>query len=174
MIMNVGPKRANERRGSLTTNGIPLDGEWQFSLDPGDRGRREQWFKQRSFFSRIKVPGCWQAQGFGGVFKHPIAQIGHPALQVERTGYQGTAWYRKTFRVPESWHKRRAWLTFGGVHPRAEFWCNARYLGQDPGGLLEFKFDVTRQIRRGTDNVITVRVFENARDWATACKGGGI
>ncbi len=152
---------------------VRLDGRWQFALDPDDRGRRERWFARRAFPHPIRVPGAWQAQGFGGAYRHAIAQVGHPALQVERTGYRGTAWYRTEFTLPDAWRGRRVWLTVGGVHPRAEFWCNGRLLGTDPGGLLEFRFDLTPCLRRaGRPNALAVRIFEHGRDWSKAAEGG--
>ncbi len=151
---------------------ISLDGEWNFSLDRDDRGLSEEWFKKGSFPDRAIVPGSWQAQGFGGELKHLVTQLGHPALQVERHGYLGTAWYSRAFRAPEKRKGQRVWIRIGGVHPRAEFWCNGRYLGKDPGGFLEFKYDITEKLHTGGDNVITARVFENNRDWNLAIEGG--
>ena len=46
---------------------ISLAGEWNFRLDPRDQGVKEQWFDDRGTLTdKIKVPGCWQGQGFGG------------------------------------------------------------------------------------------------------------
>ncbi len=154
-------------------NNISLDGNWEFQLDPEDAGRRERWWHRDGLADRIKVPGCWQAQGFGWAMKHTISQMGHPALQVERHGYRDAAWYRKVFRLPAEWRDRRIRLHFGGVHPRAEFWCNGHYLGRDPGGLLEFDFDITRAVRRRAENALTVRVAEHrGGDWIAAFDGG--
>src|ERR1700693_1164011 len=71
---------------------MDLNGAWQFRLDPGGVGQREQWYgSQVEFPDSIQVPGCWQAQGFGepsGILRHQ---------------YAGTAWYRKQVSIPESW-----------------------------------------------------------------------
>src|SRR5689334_17025107 len=43
---------------------LPIDGEWQFRLDPDDAGERERWFTQ-DLPDRLKLPGSLQEQGFG-------------------------------------------------------------------------------------------------------------
>ena len=64
---------------------IDLNGAWQFRLDPGVVGEREQWYAAPvAFPDSIQVPGCWQAQGFG----KPSGILGHQ--------FAGTAWYRKS------------------------------------------------------------------------------
>lgn len=46
---------------------LSLDGEWEFQLDPKEEGLAQQWFRpEKSLSSKIRVPGCWQAQGIGG------------------------------------------------------------------------------------------------------------
>src|ERR1051325_5334296 len=43
---------------------IDLSGEWEFRMDPEDRGRAEKWFEPGTAFDRkILVPGAWNAQG---------------------------------------------------------------------------------------------------------------
>lgn len=161
-----------ENRRPPANDRLSLDGGWQFALDPADRGRGRNWFARRTLPARIRVPGSWQAQGFGGEYRHIISQTAHPPVQVERHGYRGTAWYAKTFCLPPGWQGRRIWLLCGGVQPRAEFWCDGRYLGQDPGGLLEFKFDLTPHLRRAAEHCLVARVFEDGRRWDMACEGG--
>lgn len=152
---------------------LSLNGAWQFELDPRDEGKRRQWQNRKSLPDEIRVPGSLQAQGFGGYHPHSISQMGHPTLQVERTAYLGTAWYRKSFTVPADWRGKRIWLKFGGVHQRAEFWVNGHYLGADPGGLLAFKWDITPLLQRDAENAVVVRVFEGNRvNWDVAINGG--
>lgn len=52
---------ANEVR-----EGINLSGEWEFQMDPCDKGVTEKWYEQKvSFDRKITVPGAWNAQGIG-------------------------------------------------------------------------------------------------------------
>ena len=75
---------------------ISLDGEWQFRMDPQREGEAGKWFDLGGDFpDRIKVPGNWQAQGFG----EPVRLV--------RNNYQGLAWYRRTIEVPNGWKGQR-------------------------------------------------------------------
>ena len=93
------------------------------------------------------------------------------------TGYLpgGTAWYRKTFSVPECYLGRRAMLTFDGVYKNSQVWFNGYYLGRRPYGYTTFSYDVTPFLETGDiNNVVAVRVqHEDVADsrWFT---GSGI
>ena len=64
---------------------LSLDGVWQFRIDPNDEGTSAGWFNADvPFPETIRVPGNWQAQGFG----EPRNHLSHD--------YQGKAWYRRT------------------------------------------------------------------------------
>ena len=98
-----------------------LDGRWLFRLDPEDRGRGEHWFRRADALTdAIRVPGCWQGQGFGHKGTDTPWDFRLPA-RVFRATYEGTAWYGKRFRVPAEWNGCRIWLNFGGVHPAPRY-----------------------------------------------------
>jgi beta-galactosidase len=149
-------RHAQERR-------LSLDGEWQFRLDPDDCDRAKGWFKDlRALRDIIRVPGCWQGQGFGDESTDTPWDFQLPA-RVFRATYKGTAWYAKRFAIPEAWRGSRVWLNFGGVHPSAEVWLNGIRLGAHSGPFVPFAFDVTKHVRAGGDNVVIVRVHEQNR-----------
>src|SRR4051812_17946601 len=48
---------------------LSLDGEWDFATDPASRGEIDRWFDSAVALpnsQKLKVPGCWEAQGVGG------------------------------------------------------------------------------------------------------------
>ena len=64
---------------------------WQFRIDPNDEGASAGWFSADvPFPETIRVPGNWQAQGFG----EPRNHLSHD--------YQGKAWYRRTVTFPRT------------------------------------------------------------------------
>ncbi len=147
--------------------------DWFFKLDPRDEGIRKEWFLDNKRFSdKICVPGAWQAQGFGGKGTNIMYQIPLEPQQVERWAYKGTGWYKKSFVVPKDWQGKTVWLKFGAVHPKAEVWVNEERLGTDDGGLVSFKFDISRIVCYGEENTVTVRVYEHGRDYYYAELGG--
>lgn len=153
-------------------NTISLDGKWDFELDPGNTGSYEK-LASKNLRDNINVPGAIQAQGYGGHQPHFISQVGHPPLQVERTAYSGTAWYRKNFSIPGGLKGKQAWLKFGGIQPEAEIWFNGTYLGNSPGSFCSFKFNVTDIARWGGDNSCVLHVF-GAKPWNGISTEGGI
>jgi beta-galactosidase len=114
---------------------IDLNGAWQFRLD-----------SQAAFARSIQVPGCWQAQGVGeqsGILRHH---------------YAGTAWYRKTVSIPESWKGKRVTLRIGGALRIAELFMNGKPGGSHDGMSAPFEFDVTDVVRAGASNIIDLRI----------------
>ena len=157
------PVRVNPVLRHADERALTLDGRWLFRLDPDDRGRTQAWFKnRRAFRESIRVPGCWQGQGFGHDGADTPWDFRLPA-RVFRATYEGTAWYGKTFSVPREWKGSRIWLNFGGVHPAAELWLNGKRLGAHCGPFVPFAFDATRHVRFGAENFLALRVHEENR-----------
>ena len=72
--------------------------------------------------------------------------------------YRGIGWYRRHFTVPVRFIGKRLWLQFDGANMVTDVWVNGIHLGQHQGGFGRFRFDATRALRVGRDNVIAVRV----------------
>ena len=114
---------------------IDLNGAWQFRLD-----------SEAGFDHTIRVPGCWQAQGFGeqsGILRHH---------------YAGSAWYRRSVPVPQSWKDKRITLRIGGALRIAELFVNAAPAGRHDGMSAPFEFDVSDAIRPGAVNEISLKI----------------
>ena len=140
-----------------------LDGMWAFRLDPQDEGINLRWFDKPGIFKEeIRVPGCWQGQGFGGEGKDEVWDF-RIQTRVFRATYKGTGWYSKSFQIPCEWRKKRIWLNFGGVHPSGEFWLNGEYLGNHSTPFVPFSFDVTRIVSFDNENLLVVRISEENR-----------
>lgn len=98
---------------------IPLGGDWDFAIDPDDRGRAESWFVNfPDKHSAISVPGSWNT---------------HPSFW----SYIGAAWHRRTFDLPAGGNLL---LHFRGVFYDAEVWLDGKTLGRHEGGYSPFEF----------------------------------
>lgn len=132
---------------------LSLDGTWEFRMDPKDEGVAGKWFDAGvAYQDKIQVPGNWQAQGFG----EPIHLVRH--------NYQGIAWYRRDFEVPEDWAGKRAWLRFQSVCNNGEAFLNGHKLGLIESFVSPYEFDVTDLVRPGAGNIVTVRVDSGSTD----------
>jgi hypothetical protein len=67
-------------------------------------------------------------------------------------------WYRTVFKLPSTWRGRRVLLHFGAVDQIATVWVNNRQVAYHEGGYTEFSADITRALRPGSQQELTVRV----------------
>ncbi|HOL23009.1 MAG TPA: hypothetical protein PLQ41_09190 [bacterium] len=142
---------------------LSLDGIWQFRLDPGDEGVKQRWFTKSDVFTeRVRVPGCWQGQGFGDKGNDKVWDFGIETRVLRRT-YKGTGWYAKFFNIPEEWKGKRVWINFGGLHPAGYFYLNGKYLGSHSFPFIPVGFDITDRFFFNTQNFIVVRITEEER-----------
>jgi beta-galactosidase len=82
----------------------------------------------------------------------------------ERSLYQGVAWYRKRFRLPEGSEGRRVFLEVEGAKSTADFYLNGTAIGYLDNGVSPIGFDLTDLVRHGKEKVLAVRV-DNGREW---------
>ncbi len=144
LVMPTGGAEPGVEQGRA---GVALTGTWEFRMDPKDEGVAGRWFTADAPYpDKIKVPGNWQAQGFGP----PRGHLRHD--------YPGKAWYRRTVEVPASWAGKRIWLHLGGVTNTAEVYAGGKLVGQAEGFLTPHEFDVTDAIKPAAKNVIACRV----------------
>ena len=132
---------------------LPLDGAWQFRLDPSDAGEKEQWFDAKApFDATIQVPGAWDAQGVGAET---------PKL---RHNFVGKGWYRRQVAIPPEWKGKRIFLTVGGVHRYAKAWANGAPLGDEHIGYLSpFEREITPRVKPGEAATIAICVDSKQR-----------
>ncbi|MGI6200736.1 MAG: sugar-binding domain-containing protein [Christensenellales bacterium] len=140
---------------------ILLNLDWRFHL--GDAPGADFMGYDDQAWRRVTLPHDWSVE-------HPF----DPA-NASGTGYLpgGTAWYRRSFTLPEQAAGMRARLCFGGVYKHSQVWVNSNYLGGRASGYSSFSFDVSDFVRPG-ENVVCVRVeHEQVADsrWFT---GSGI
>ena len=112
-----------------------LDGRWAFAPDPGDRGEEERWFEAFPADADEQwVPSVWNTT---------------PCY----SGYEGTAWYRRTFRGGDC---TALVVNFGAAAHQARVWLDGDLLGEHFGGFLPFSF-VVKSPSPGTHTLV-VRV----------------
>jgi hypothetical protein len=72
-----------------------------------------------------------------------------------RVSLEERLWYRRTFRLPDSWQQGRVLLHLDAVDWEAEVYLNGVRLGQHRGGYDRFSLDVTEALRpRGKQELV--------------------
>ena len=69
----------------------------------------------------------------------------------------GIGWYRKTFTPDEAWRGRRVLIDFEGILYVGDAYLNGQFIGKTDYGYLGFEADVTKLLRWGEKNVLSVR-----------------
>lgn len=121
---------------------LSLDGTWQIVFDPSNQGRAAGWHKSDVFTTQpetqaIQVPSAWE---------------------LIKQDYEGVAFYRREFDVPDTWAGKVARLHFGAVNYLTEVWLNDAVVGFHEGGFTPFSFRVDEMLKPGQTNVLTLRV----------------
>ena len=130
----------------IMTIPLPLEG-LKLCLDPDDIGIEKKWFEEKLDDSKWAPQhiGRWEHQGF--------------------PNYDGLAWYRIRFDMPEKPDCNAVELYFPSVDECAWVWLNGIYVGQHdigPSGWDKpFWIDVTAEIRWGASNLLVVRVEDS-------------
>lgn len=106
---------------------LSLDGDWEFSL-AGKSGQ-------------VRVPGCWEAQGF------------------DRRA-DGPAQMQRTIFVPADWHGSRIHLQFDAVSYYVEVNVNGTAIDSHTGSWTAFYFDVSEAIRVDAENTISLTIYK--------------
>jgi exo-1,4-beta-D-glucosaminidase len=76
--------------------------------------------------------------------------------------YAVSWWYRKTFEIPASLQGKTIWLNFDGINYRANIWLNGKQIASSEevaGAWRTYEFNVTNEVRAGSENVLAVQVF---------------
>ncbi len=119
--------------------------EWRFCTDPESRGETEQWF----------------APTFDTASWRPLsARI--PWEEQIGKNFDGFAWYRTSFDVPQEAMGKKLILSFGAVDEAAVVYVNGQRVGEFgvPGVTwnTRFEIDITAFVKQADKNLIAVRV----------------
>ena len=127
---------------------LDLSGHWKFSL-----GDKPQW-KEKSFndinWEKINVPSSWENQGFHG--------------------YDGYAWYRKSFKLTSDDETKDLYLHLGYIDDVDQTFINGHLMGVAGGFPNNYrtaynafrKYYIPKEfLSSDGENVIAVRVYDD-------------
>ena len=107
-----------------------------------------------SKWTKIAVPSCWELQGFGK-YDYGYAR---DSVRGKEKGL-----YKKTFNVPAAWKGKVINIVFEGVMTDAEVKVNGKPAGEvHQGAFYAFKYDITRLLKYGKDNLLEVTVSKHS------------
>ncbi len=143
-----------------------LEGDWLFRTDPDDVGEGEGWASadhDDDAWQTLRVPGYWEAQG---VTDPRPGQPPKPKDGLPWTDYDGVAWYRLRFVVPENWAGQELVLHLGSVDDQDRTFLNGDLVGETGPGITNavsvkrvYRVSAERA-RFGEENVLALRVYD--------------
>jgi beta-galactosidase len=142
-----------------------FDFDWRFFR--GDvPGAHQPEFSERDWRT-LDLPHDWTIEG-------PLSQAGADG-KGGGIAPTGIGWYRKRFRLPDSYKERRVVIEFDGVYENSEVWINGQRLGKRPYGYISFWYDLTPHLNFGArDNVMAVKVDNSHQPNCRWYSGSGI
>lgn len=172
-------------QSSIPEQKIDLAGEWQFMIDPDDKGATEQWYLQ-ALPEVVALPGSmainhkgydvdintiWTGQVVdSSFFKYEkYARYRDPAnfkvpfwLQPVKH-YVGAAWYKREVCIPENWEGSYVELFLERCHWETRLWINGKEAGIRNSLGTPHIYDITDFIIPGK-NVIAVCVDNRTKE----------
>lgn len=167
-------KAALVNKPESSGNYILLDGSWQFHLANNPDQRPLDFYQadyDASGWSRIRVPGNWEMQGFDFPIyvNHPyeFADPRTPFTELKNGpeppkvphDFNPVGSYRHSFSVPENWEDKEVFIHFGSVKSAFYLWINGEMVGYSEGSKLPSEFNITRWIQPGKTNQLAVEVY---------------
>jgi evolved beta-galactosidase subunit alpha len=138
-----------------------LDGDWKFLFLEAPE-YSPQHFEREDFdlskLETIKVPSCWQLQGYGKMHYTDVLYpfpINPPFVPDENP----TGIYFKDLTLEELKSSEKLILKFNGVDSAFDLYINGSHVGYSKVSRMPSEFDVTDFVKEGK-NRITVRVYQ--------------
>jgi len=160
------------RRGGPSPWVRSLDGVWRFRvharLDDVGAGDVDPATSVEAW-AEVAVPGSWvlpfpSPPGFGA----PIYLNVRMPFEGQAPGVPDdnpTGVYRRTFTVPSTWRARRTLLRVGSANSMGFAWVNGSFVGIGTDSHLASTYDISAQLRRGTNTVCIAVPRWSASTW---------
>lgn len=145
---------------------MSLHGLWKFKWYETPDGRSTTFFQPQtddSDWGEMPVPGIWEVNGYGDPL---YVNIGYcwkgqfennpPYVPVEKNH---VGQYRNSFTVPADWNGKQIILHIGSATSNIRVWINGKEVGYSQDSKLEARFDVTRFVKPGDENLFAFEIF---------------
>lgn len=134
--------------GAFSREVISFNDGWLFKKGPFATDVMKAAAQWESKWKEVTIPHTWNAKD----------------MQVKTNSfYEGAAYYRKTYVIPESMKGKRLFLRFEGVGTCTEVYVNGYLVGTHKGGYSAFVCEIGNQVKYGENNEIVVKADNTAR-----------
>lgn len=146
-----------ELEGREVVSQLPMD--WKLRWDPEEVGRERRWFDPglaATDWADVRVDSAWEKQPVGAAWR-----------EANGKDFDGLAFCRVSFEVPEALRGRKVFLLFGAVDEGAAVWVNGEPVGEHPfvnpdDWTTPFAMEFTDVARFGEANTVVVEVSDRS------------
>ena len=144
-----------------------LDGDWWFELfdSPEVVPASAVTGPTPSTGRRIAVPGNWTVQDVGDLPHYTNVQMPFPGPPPRLPEHNPTGVYRRSFTLGKGWRSQRVVLHLGGADSVHAVYLNDAFVGYGTDNRLPSEYDVTDQVRAGTNDLAVVVVRYSAHSY---------
>lgn len=134
--------------GAFSREVISFNDGWLFKKGPFATDVMKATAQWESKWTDVTIPHTWNAKD----------------MQVKTNSfYEGAAYYRKTYVIPETMKGKRLFLRFESVGTCTEVYVNGYLVGTHKGGYSAFVCEIGEQVKYGGSNEIVVKADNTAR-----------
>ena len=134
--------------GAFSREVISFNDGWLFKKGPFATDMMKAAVQWEGKWTEVTIPHTWNAKD----------------MQVKTNSfYEGAAYYRKTYLIPETMKGKRLFLRFEGVGTCTEVYVNGYLVGTHKGGYSAFVCEIGEQVKYGESNEIVVKADNTAR-----------
>jgi hypothetical protein len=155
LVSFLGMASCTERTGAKPNRKQNLDKEWSFHY--GDLDHTSVFEPDNlSDWKAVDLPHDWSME-LPFLKKDGGIPVGHTQ--------GGTAWYKKTFTIPQADRNKIHQLYFEGVYMESEVWLNGKKVSFHPYGYTSFRCDITPYCHpAGQENQLAVKVQNEGKN----------
>ena len=113
----------------------------------------------------VDVPGNWTLQGVDDLPHYTNVDMPWPGRPPSLPERVPTGVYRRTFRVPAGWRRRRTILHVGGAESVHAVYVNGEFVGYGSDSRLPSEYDVSGVLTSGDNDVAIVVVRYSAQSY---------
>jgi len=141
-----------------------LDGQWKFHYVPNADERPTDFFRtdyDDSGWDSIPVPGNWELNGYGvPVYVNTTNDFDNSQLPKVPVKGNAVGSYRKWVEIDKVFEDLQIFLNIGGAKSCFYLWVNGEFVGYSEDAKTNSEFDITRFVKFGERNLITLQVFK--------------
>jgi hypothetical protein len=146
------------RKEALNTV-ISINGEWNYQLDPEDKGISEKWYDTVISNTGFKLPGTTNENCVGEKLKmEPILSKETVNCLREHYKYTGAAWYQRQITIPEEWQNKRVVLFLERIIFQSRVWIDGKEVGLCDSLSVPHEFDITDYVQPAATHILTIRI----------------